>query len=218
MTEFLNLKKNLPNDWNAELTFEFDGLQRFLNNQLSQQKKIYPSDIFKALSLTPFAKVRVVLLGQDPYHGPNQAHGLAFSVPDGVPLPPSLRNIYKELKNDLLVKPPKSGNLAAWATQGVLLLNTVLTVTDGLPGSHGGHGWEVFTDEVIRTLNEKKDKLVFVLWGNAASKKRVLIDEKKHFVISSVHPSPLSAYRGFFGSKPFSKINALIAGNKIKFC
>lgn len=171
---------------------------------------VYPPGglIFNAYDSTPFDRVRVVILGQDPYHGPGQAHGLCFSVPEGVPHPPSLQNIFKEMADDLGVVPPSSGDLSGWARQGVLLLNTTLTVRRGGPFSHVGQGWEEFTDATIRRLNERRDGLVFVLWGSHAQKKLPLIDTKRHLVIRSAHPSPLSAYRGFFGSKPFSKINA----------
>jgi uracil-DNA glycosylase len=154
-----------------------------------------------------FDDVSVVILGQDPYHGPGQAHGLCFSVREGVSLPPSLVNIYKELKADLGIPPAKTGHLLPWAKQGVLLLNSVLTVEDGAAGSHQGKGWELFTDTVIHKLAEERDGLVFVLWGAYAQKKGAFIDRKRHFVIEAPHPSPLSAHRGFFGSRPFSKIN-----------
>lgn len=170
---------------------------------------VYPPEhlIFNAYDTTPFDRVRVVILGQDPYHGPGQAHGLCFSVPEGVPHPPSLRNIFKEMASDLGLPAPKSGDLSGWATQGVLLLNTTLTVRQSAPFSHVGQGWEEFTDATIRRLSEGRDGLVFVLWGSHAQKKLPLIDATKHLVLQSAHPSPLSAYRGFFGSKPFSQIN-----------
>jgi uracil-DNA glycosylase len=151
--------------------------------------------------------VKVVILGQDPYHGPGQAHGLSFSVPKGVRPPPSLQNIFKEIKSDLGRSPSVSEDLSAWADQGVLLLNSVLTVEDGKPASHQGKGWEQFTDKIIQLLNEKRTHLVFILWGSYAQKKAAFVDRNKHFVIESVHPSPLSAHRGFMGSKPFSKAN-----------
>jgi uracil-DNA glycosylase len=157
--------------------------------------------------LTPFDQVRVVILGQDPYHGPGQAHGLCFSVQQGIGLPPSLQNIFKERKSDVGIEISKSGDLSAWAKQGVLLLNAVLTVEAGQANSHQGKGWEKFTDDVIQLLNEKRQGLVFVLWGAYAQKKGALIDRQKHLVLECVHPSPLSSHRGFFGSKPFSKIN-----------
>jgi uracil-DNA glycosylase len=174
-----------------------------------EKKSIFPAeqDVFTAFRLTDFDQVKVVILGQDPYHGPGQAHGLSFSVPPETALPPSLRNIFKELATDLQIEMPKTGNLTKWAEQGVLLLNSVLTVEAGKPGSHQGKGWEEFTDEVIRILSQERENLVFILWGSYAHKKGQIIDRKKHLVIESPHPSPLSAYRGFFGTKPFSKVN-----------
>lgn len=166
-----------------------------------------PEAVYSALALTPFASVKAVILGQDPYHGPGQAHGLSFSVPEGERIPPSLRNIYKELQSDLGLTPPKHGHLESWAKQGVLLLNSVLTVESGAAGSHAGLGWEKFTDDVIRKLSETRSGLAFVLWGAHAQKKAALIDTTRHLVIVSAHPSPLSAHRGFFGSRPFSRIN-----------
>lgn len=170
---------------------------------------IYPLEplVFNAYATTPFDRVRVVILGQDPYHGPGQAHGLCFSVPADIPDPPSLRNIFKELVTDLGRSAPVSGDLTDWAKQGVFLLNTTLTVRDGAPFSHVGRGWEEFTDATIRRLSESREGLVFVLWGSHAQKKLPLIDTTRHLVLKSAHPSPLSAYRGFFGSKPFSRIN-----------
>lgn len=167
-----------------------------------------PKDIFRAFNLCPFSEVKVVILGQDPYHGPKQANGLCFAVHEGVRLPPSLQNIFKEIENDL-GKPlvHTSGDLERWATQGVLLLNATLTVRAGLAGSHQSRGWEQFTDAVIRTLSDKREHLVFILWGNYARSKKTLIDWEKHCVIESPHPSPFSAHNGFFGSKPFSKTN-----------
>ena len=163
--------------------------------------------IWEAFELTPYNKVKVVILGQDPYHGPDQAHGLSFSVQKGVKLPPSLVNIYKELQDDLGIPIAKHGDLTSWAKQGVFLLNTVLTVRSGEANSHRGKGWELLTDAVIRALNEREEPVVFILWGNASIAKKVFIDTTKHVVITSPHPSPLSSYRGFFGSKPFSKTN-----------
>lgn len=170
---------------------------------------IYPPEplVFNAYATTPFDRVRVVILGQDPYHGPGQAHGLCFSVPADIPDPPSLRNIFKELVTDLGRSAPVSGDLTDWAKQGVFLLNTTLTVRDGAPFSHVGRGWEEFTDATIRRLSESREGIVFVLWGSHAQKKLPLIDTTRHLVLKSAHPSPLSAYRGFFGSKPFSRIN-----------
>jgi uracil-DNA glycosylase len=173
------------------------------------QPPIYPpaQDIFKAFDLCPFDSVRVVILGQDPYHGPGQAHGLAFSVQDGIKTPPSLKNIYKEIASDLDKKVPESGNLERWAMQGVLLLNATLTVADGQPGSHRGRGWERFTDAVIQTISDKNEQVVFMLWGNYARSKAKLINKEKHYILEAPHPSPLSAHAGFFGCKHFSKAN-----------
>jgi len=178
--------------------------------QAYQAGTIYPpsTHIFQAFDLCPFEHVRVVILGQDPYHGPEQAHGLAFSVREGVPPPPSLKNIFKEITNDLGTPPhTTSGNLEHWARQGVLLLNATLTVAAGSPGSHQGHGWEVFTDAVIKKLSDQREHLVFILWGNHAKKKGAHIDRTRHLVLEAAHPSPLGAYKGFFGCKHFSKTN-----------
>ncbi len=174
-----------------------------------QAETIYPpaGKIFNAFDLCPFLQTRVVILGQDPYHGPGQAHGLCFSVNDGVRIPPSLINIYKEIKDDLGIDPPTSGNLESWATQGVLLLNATLTVRAHQAGSHQGKGWEQFTDAVIQYLSKQKEHLVFLLWGAYAQKKASLIDHSKHCILSSAHPSPFSAHRGFLGNKHFSKTN-----------
>ncbi|HLD94384.1 MAG TPA: uracil-DNA glycosylase [Anaerolineales bacterium] len=199
--------------WKEKLEEEFakayfEKLAAFVREEY-QKFTIYPPGrkIFHAFEACPFDMVKVVILGQDPYHGPNQANGLCFSVNDGVPLPPSLHNIYKELKHDLGVEPPASGNLERWAQQGVLLLNATLTVRQGSAGSHQGKGWEEFTDAVLRILSEQREGLVFILWGAYAKRKGALIDRSKHYVIESAHPSPLSAASGFFGSKPFSKAN-----------
>jgi uracil-DNA glycosylase len=188
-------------------------LQRFVAGERARHTVFPPHDqVFAALHLTSFESTRVVLLGQDPYHGPRQAHGLCFSVQDGVGLPPSLVNIYTELRSDLGIDTPEHGNLESWARQGVLLLNTCLTVRSGAAASHQGKGWESFTDEVLRTVNAKSHRVVFILWGAHARKKKALIDTSRHTVIESAHPSPLSAYNGFFGSKPFSRANdALVA-------
>lgn len=167
----------------------------------------HPKHVFRAFELTPFDDVKVVILGQDPYHGPGQAVGLSFAVDEGIRLPPSLRNIYKEIHDDLGITPIANGDLSRWAKQGVLLLNATLTVRAKSPGSHQGKGWESFTDAAIRTLSDKREGIVFILWGNYARAKKVLIDTKKHFVIESPHPSPFSAHNGFFGSKPFSSTN-----------
>jgi len=189
----------------------FQKLSAFVREEY-QKYKIYPpgGKIFNAFDSCPFDQVKVVILGQDPYHGPNQANGLAFSVSNGVPIPPSLKNIYKELKADLGVEPPGHGNLERWAHQGVLLLNATLTVRRGAAGSHQGKGWELFTDAVLRILSEQQEGLVFILWGAYAKRKGALIDRSKHYVIESAHPSPLSATSGFFGSRPFSKANAYL--------
>lgn len=187
-------------------------LKEFLKSEYKKGKTIFPrgSEYFAALNETPWDEVRVVILGQDPYHGPGQAHGLSFSVRKGVRFPPSLLNIFKELKADLGINPPKHGDLTAWAHQGVLLLNAVLTVEQGRAASHQGKGWEKFTDGIIEALNREKEGIVFLLWGSYAQQKGKFIDRKKHFVIETAHPSPLSAHRGFLGSKPFSKINAYL--------
>tara|TARA_B100000902_G_C27298339_1_gene911356 strand:- start:293 stop:949 length:657 start_codon:yes stop_codon:yes gene_type:complete len=203
-------------DWNPILRQEFNKpywaeLQNYILDQRASHM-VFPahSDMFRAFHLTSFAALKVVILGQDPYHGVGQANGLCFSVSTGVSFPPSLRNIFKELEDDVGVSKPQSGDLAAWAEQGILLLNTTLTVREGAAASHQGKGWETFTDEVIRCVSQKKEKVVFVLWGASARRKKSLIDTTKHACIESVHPSPLSAYRGFFGSKPFSRINQLL--------
>ncbi|CQR47397.1 Uracil-DNA glycosylase [Paraliobacillus sp. PM-2] len=209
-------KQILNNDWGLMLEDEFKKdyylkLREFLKKEY-QTQTIYPEmhDIFNALHYTTFNNVKVVILGQDPYHGPKQAHGLSFSVKPEVVIPPSLRNIYKELHADLGCAIPNHGNLVKWAEQGVLLLNNVLTVRAGQAHSHRGMGWEQFTDRVIDVLNQKETPVVYILWGAAAQKKIKLIDTSKHFIVRSTHPSPLSAYRGFFGSKPFSKTNELL--------
>ena len=207
------MKDIFKNDWKEILSNEFDkdyykDLRKFLVSEY-KTKIIYPNmyDIFNALHYTAYKDVKVVILGQDPYHGPNQAHGLSFSVKPGVTPPPSLKNIYKELHTDLGCYIPNNGYLKKWADQGVLLLNTVLTVQAGNANSHKGKGWDIFTDKIISSLNERKDPIVFILWGNNAISKKKLITNKNHYIIQSVHPSPLSASRGFFGSKPFSKTN-----------
>lgn len=204
----------LENSWKNHLLKEFEkpymtDLRAFLRQEIGAKKVIYPrgTEYFAALNHTPFEKVKVVILGQDPYHGPNQAHGLCFSVRPGVDVPPSLVNIYKELKADLGIEPPDHGYLTPWADQGVLLLNATLSVEAGKAGSHQGKGWEQFTDAIIHALNEDREGLVFVLWGSYAQKKGAFIDTQKHLVLKGPHPSPLSAHRGFFGCKHFSKIN-----------
>ena len=203
-------------DWNPVLRAElakpyWEPLQRFVAEERAQHT-VYPptNEVFSALYLTPFADVKVLILGQDPYHGPRQAHGLCFSVRPGVEQPPSLVNIFKELQTDLGLPPPNHGCLEGWAEQGVLLLNAVLTVRANNANSHQGKGWEQFTDEIIRTVNDKPERVVFVLWGAYARKKKSLINEARHAVIESAHPSPLSAHNGFFGSKPFSRANAAL--------
>ncbi|KAF1300781.1 MULTISPECIES: uracil-DNA glycosylase [Enterococcus] len=207
------MKTILHNSWQDILQSEFDrpyyrALHQFLKQEY-QTQKIHPDmfHIFEALELTPYEKVKVVILGQDPYHGVNQAHGLSFSVQPGVKVPPSLQNIYKELQTDVGVKPVNHGYLTSWAKQGVLLLNTVLTVREGQAYSHRGQGWERLTDAIIQKLNEREQPIVFILWGRPAQEKEKMIDTSKHLIIKSPHPSPLSAHRGFFGSRPFSQTN-----------
>jgi uracil-DNA glycosylase len=203
-------------DWNPILKEEFAkpywaDLQQFVADERARTT-VYPpaDDVFAALHQTPYADVKAVILGQDPYHGPKQAHGLCFSVRPGVALPPSLRNIFKELHDDLGIDPPNHGCLDAWTEQGVLLLNTSLTVRAGNAASHQGKGWETFTDEVIRAVSAKDEPVVFILWGAAARKKKALIDRQRHTIVESAHPSPLSAHNGFFGSRPFSTTNAAL--------
>jgi len=203
----------LDQTWKDALKGEFEKpyfkeLTEFVREEYGS-KTVFPPPkcIFNALDSTPFDKVRVVILGQDPYHGPGQAHGLCFSVPEGVQIPPSLKNIFKEIQNDLWLPVPESGDLQHWAEQGVLLLNATLTVEARKAGSHQNRGWEEFTDAIIKTLSEKRKGLVFLLWGAYAKKKAILIDESKHLILRAAHPSPLSAHHGFFGSKHFSKTN-----------
>ena len=186
----------------------FQDLFKFIDQEY-EETTVYPPKelIFSAFEHTPYEEVKVVILGQDPYHGANQSHGLAFSVQKGVKIPPSLRNMYKELASDLNIPPASHGNLISWADQGVLLLNTVLTVREGEAYSHRKRGWEQFTDRVIEVLNAREEPIIFVLWGKPAQQKAAMIDTQKHVIIQSFHPSPLSASRGFFGSKPFSKVN-----------
>ena len=213
----------LPKDWQELLASEFDqpymnALQAFLSAEQVQGKTLYPpaDQIFTAFHLTPLKNVKVVILGQDPYHGPDQAHGLSFSVPSNIKkLPPSLKNIYKELNTDLGLPIATTGDLTPWAKQGVLLLNAMLTVEQKNAGSHQKQGWESFTNKVIELISERCEGVVFVLWGAYAQKKCVLIDESKHLLLKGIHPSPLSAHRGFFGSKPFSLINQYL-GDKSK--
>jgi len=213
----------LRTDWNPILRQEFDkpywqDLQKFVANE-RRNHMVYPpeNEVFAALHQTPYESVKVVIVGQDPYHGPNQAHGLCFSVTRGTKVPPSLRNIFKELQTDLGIDPPGHGCLQGWAQQGVLLLNTTLTVRANQPGSHQGRGWETFTDAVLGKVAAKNKRVVFILWGAAARRKKSLVEVGPHVVIESAHPSPLSARNGFFGSKPFSRTNAALleAGRSI---
>lgn len=220
-------KEIFQNDWQEIVGEEFTKpyylkLREFLKEQY-ENETVYPAkeNIWNAFKHTAYKDVKVVILGQDPYHGPNQAHGLSFSVQPGVPHPPSLRNLFKELKEDIGCEKPKDGTLTKWADQGVMMLNTVLTVRAGEANSHRNQGWEIFTDEVIRKLSEREEPVIFVLWGKPAQKKKQLIDLNRHSVIESVHPSPLSASRGFFGSKPYSKVNELLQARgeePINFC
>lgn len=219
-----NIKSEIKLDssWKQHLHLEFETermqkLNKFLSAEYKAGKTIYPlgDDYFAAMNLTPFDKVKVVIVGQDPYHGPGQAHGLCFSVQDGVRFPPSLRNIFKELHDDVGATIPQGGSLTKWAQEGVLLLNAVLTVEDGKAAAHQGKGWEEFTDKIIHVLNEEKENLVFILWGSYAQKKASFVDRQKHLVLDAVHPSPLSAHRGFFGTKPFSKTNAYLKSKGI---
>lgn len=203
-------------DWNPHLRDQLTQpywaeLQTFVATERARHPVFPPEDqVFAALHLTPLSEVRAVILGQDPYHGPGQAHGLAFSVRPGVPIPPSLRNIHLEREADLGLPPPPHGNLERWARQGVLLLNTTLTVRSGRAASHQGKGWETFTDRVISVVSESANTVVFILWGAAARKKAALVDRDRHAIIQSAHPSPLSASGGFFGSRPFSRTNAAL--------
>lgn len=213
----------LDPEWKKWLQREFElpymsHLKSFLQSQLKEKKNIYPkgSEYFAALNSTPFSQVKAVILGQDPYHGPNQAHGLSFSVRKGQHIPPSLRNIYQELNSDLGCPIPSHGFLQHWADQGVLLLNATLTVEAGKAGSHQGKGWEEFTDRVIRILNDERNHLAFLLWGSYAQKKGEIIDKKKHLVLTSSHPSPFSAHRGFLGSRPFSQVNKYLESHSIE--
>ncbi|MGM8851706.1 uracil-DNA glycosylase [Salinicola halophyticus] len=208
----------LPDSWNAYLGDEFSApymlkLREFLAEEKAAHKVIYPhsSHWFRAFELTPLDQVKVVILGQDPYHGPHQAHGLCFSVRPGVPTPPSLQNIYKELATDVATTPVNHGFLESWAEQGVMLLNSVLTVEQGNAGSHRNRGWETFTDRAIQVINEHCDGVVFLLWGSYAQKKASFVDRGKHLVLHAPHPSPLSAHRGFFGTRHFSQANAFLA-------
>ena len=210
------LKEILGVSWFNLLAKEFEksymkDLSIFLNSEVKEGKEIYPkgNEMFLSLNLTPYDEVKVVIIGQDPYHGPGQAHGLSFSVPEGVKIPPSLHNIFLELKEDLNISIPQNGFLLNWAQQGVLLLNSILSVERGKPGSHSLKGWEKFTDKIIALLNNK-EHIVFMLWGNYAAQKGREIDASKHLVLKSAHPSPLSSHKGFFGNKHFSKCNKFL--------
>lgn len=216
----MNVK--IEESWKEQLKDEFDKeyfvkLTEFVRYEY-RTKQIFPPArlIFNAFEHTPFDKVKVIILGQDPYHNDGQAHGLSFSVPDGIPAPPSLVNIFKEINKDMGTEIPKSGNLTRWANQGVLLLNATLTVQAHMAGSHQRKGWETFTDAAIHSLAEKKENLVFILWGAYAQKKAAFIDPNKHLVLKSVHPSPLSAHNGFFGNNHFSKTNAFLESKGIE--
>lgn len=212
----------INNDWDEVLSSVWNspGYKKFMSiiDKTYSETTCFPeyNDIFNALKLTPYSKVKVVILGQDPYHGTGEAHGLSFSVKDDIKKPPSLKNIFKELHDDLGYPEPKSGNLEKWAKEGVLLLNSVLTVEKDKAASHKDLGWEILTDHIIKLLNMKETPIVFILWGNFAKKKKVYITNKKHLIIESPHPSPFSAYTGFFGSKPFSKTNNFLIKNNIE--
>ena len=213
---------NIGNCWDDVLKGEFEkeyylSLREFLKYEYSHSP-IYPNmyDIFNSLKYTPYDKVKAVILGQDPYHQPGQAHGLCFSVKKGTPLPPSLQNIYKELQSDLGIPPASHGELISWAQNGVLLMNTVLTVREGQPNSHKNHGWEIFTDHVIELLNKREAPMVFILWGANARSKVKLITNPNHHILQSAHPSPLSAYNGFFGNRHFSKTNEFLVSHGIE--
>ena len=213
----------LEESWKKELLPEFKkpymkGLKKFLQKEYQNKKKIFPekSEFFNAFTQTPFDKVKIVIIGQDPYHGPNQAHGLCFSVRPGVPVPPSLQNIYKELEHDMGIKPPTHGFLESWAKQGVFLLNATLSVEAHKAGSHQNKGWETFTTAAIDSLNEKKQNLIFILWGSYAQKKGERINTQKHQILKAPHPSPLSAYRGFFGCHHFSKANNFLKQKELE--
>jgi len=214
---------NIEPSWLKHLESEFETprmkkLKEFLKHEYDAGKVIYPPKplYFQAMNLTPLEKVKVVILGQDPYHGPNQANGLCFSVSPGVRLPPSLQNIFKEMRDDIGKPIPENGDLSRWAQQGVLLLNSVLTVEKEQAASHQGKGWEQFTDKIISVVNDRCQNVVFILWGAYAQKKAAFVDTKRHHVLQSVHPSPLSSHRGFFGSKPFSKTNAWLQSKNLK--
>ncbi len=218
MLEIQQLEESWREQMREELKLPYmQSLQTFLQQEQALDKTIYPpqADIFNAFNSTVFDQVKVVILGQDPYHGPKQAHGLCFSVQHGVATPPSLQNIYKELHTDIGMAIPSHGNLQSWAEQGVLLLNATLSVEAGKAGSHQKRGWETFTDKVIEALNDSRQHLVFLLWGSYAQKKGAFIDTEKHLVLKAPHPSPLSAHRGFLGCRHFSQANAYLQSNKI---
>lgn len=212
----------LNNDWDEvlKIVFESDGFKKFYQivEEEYKTKTVFPPKdyIFNALKLTPYQNVKVVIVGQDPYHGEGEAHGLSFSVQKGIKLPPSLKNIYKELESDLGIKPSLEGDLSKWGREGVLMLNAVLTVVKDTPASHKNLGWERLTDYIIKVLNEKKEPIVFILWGNFAKEKKKYITNSRHLVLTSAHPSPFSANYGFFGSKPFSKTNEFLNKNNLK--
>jgi len=211
----------IKNDWDEKLSVIWNspGFNNFLTmiENEYQTKIVYPEkeNIFNALKMTPYEKVRVVIVGQDPYHGEGEAHGLSFSVKEGIKCPPSLKNIYKELKSDLNIDSPNCGDLTSWAKEGVLLLNATLTVVKDTPNSHSKIGWILLTDAIIKKINEKEEPVVFILWGNFAKGKKEFITNPKHLIIESPHPSPFSANNGFFGSKPFSKTNNFLIKNKL---
>lgn len=213
----------LENSWKEKLLEEFNkdymqSLSEFLRSEKSKNKIIFPpgNKIFNAFNLTKFENVKVVILGQDPYHGHNQAHGLSFSVEEGIRPPPSLKNIFKELESDIGIKQPEHGNLERWCSEGVLLLNSILTVEKSKPASHANVGWEQFTDKILSILNDLKRNIVFILWGRKAQEKGHFLDKNRHLILKSAHPSPYSANNGFLGSKPFSKTNHYLNSNNIK--
>jgi len=217
----IDLSLKIHSSWAVKLRNEFNSpyfksLVFFLKEEFNK-KNIYPrkENIFEAFNQTHFENVKVVIIGQDPYHGINQAHGLSFSVKEGTSCPPSLRNIFQELNSDLNIETPDSGNLLKWAKEGVLLLNSILTVKEKEPGSHQKIGWEKFTNSAIRVLSEERENIVFILWGRHSQTKEPIIDSKKHYIIKSSHPSPFSAHKGFFGSKPFSKCNSYLQSSGI---
>ena len=213
----------LENSWKEKLLEEFNkdymrSLSEFLRSEKLKNKIIFPpgNKIFNAFNLTKFEDVKVVILGQDPYHGHNQAHGLSFSVEEGIRPPPSLKNIFKELESDMYIKQPEHGNLERWCSEGVLLLNSILTVEKSKPASHSNMGWEQFTDKILSILNDLKRNVVFILWGKKAQEKGHFLDKNRHLILKSAHPSPYSANNGFLGSKPFSKTNHYLNSNNIK--